>query len=313
TALVAVLALLLGVAGWWFGSGRLTTVPAISGMDKAAVLAAVGSADLTARVQGVYSDEAPVDQVLGINPAAGTRVNRGSDVTVRVSLGRPAIPELTPQSTVDAVMSLLRDRTLTPTRGPDEFSTIVPEDHVLRIDPAPGTVVPVGSGVTVTASKGPPPVHIPEITGKSPQEAKDVLTGAHLKVGGTRTVFDPEVDGGKVAGTDPASGAVVDANSPVTLLVSNALTVPDVTGMSPSAARAALADAGIEMVDGGTTSDTDERSGTVGSTAPAAGDRVDPDHAQVTVLVSDTTTVPNLIGNTVGSARSTLSGLGLDV
>ncbi len=313
TAVVAVLALLLGVTGWWFGSGRLTTVPAISGMDKAAVLAAVGSADLTARVRGVYSDDAPVDQVLGINPAAGTRVTRGSDVTVRVSLGQPAIPETTPQSTVDAVMTMLRDRTLNPTRGPDEFSTTVPEDHVVRIDPAPGTVVPVGSGVTVTASKGPPPVHVPDVAGKSPGEAKDLLAGAHLKIGGTRTVFDPDVDGGKVSGTDPASGAVTDANSAVTLLVSNSLTVPDVTGMPPDAARSALADAGIEMIDGGTTSDSDERAGTVGSAAPAAGERVDPAHARVTVMISDTTTVPNLIGNTVGSARSTLSRLGLDV
>nr|WP_235681111.1 PASTA domain-containing protein [Tomitella gaofuii] len=311
-ALIAVLAILLGVAGWWFGSGRLTTVPTITGMDKAAVLAAVQDANLDPDIRGVYSDSAPVDQVLGINPSGGTRVSRGSTVSVSVSLGRPSIPQLSGDTSVRAVMARLKERSLKPTMGSDEYSVTVPADHVIRIAPASGTVVPVGSAVTVTASKGPPPVHIPDVAGKTPEEATKILADAHLRVGGQRTAFDPEVDGGRVSATDPARGEVVDADSRVTLVISNAITVPDVSGKSPSAARSALADAGIEMVDGGTTSGTDARAGTVGKTAPAAGERVDPAHAQVTVYVSDTTVVPNLVGDTVGSARSTLAGLGVD-
>ncbi|WP_200172588.1 Stk1 family PASTA domain-containing Ser/Thr kinase [Tomitella cavernea] len=311
-AMIAVLAILLGVAGWWFGSGRLTTVPTTTGMDKAAVLAAVRDADLDPEVRGVYSDSAPVDQVMGINPSGGTRVSRGSTVTVSVSLGRPSIPQLSGDTTVGAVLAQLKERSLKPTMGSDEYSVTIPADHVIRIDPASGTVVPVGSAVTVTASKGPPPVHIPDVAGKTPEEATKILADAHLRVGGQRTAFDPDVDGGRVSATDPARGEVVDADSRVTLVVSNAIIVPDVSGKSPSAARSALADAGIEMVDGGTTSGTDARAGTVGRTSPAAGERVDPAHARVTVYVSDTTVVPNLVGGTVGSARSTLAGLGVD-
>lgn len=309
--LIAALAVLLGVAGWWFASGRLTTVPSTEGMDKAAVVAAIAGADLTPKVRGTYSDAAPVDTVLEVTPSAGTRIARSSDVTVQVSLGRPTVPDLTKDADVDAVLAQLRERTLAPERGTDEFSTTVPEGRVLRLNPGSGTVVPVGSKVTVTTSKGPPPIHVPEVAGMPREEATDVLTKAGLKVGGVRTAFDPGVDGGEVAGTDPATDAVIPAGSTVTLIVSNAVTVPDITGKRPAAARAALADAGIAMVDGGKTSETDARAGTVGKTSPAAGDRVDPDHAQVTVYVSNTVAVPGLLGRTVGSARSTLDDLGL--
>lgn len=303
---VAVLAILLGVAGWWFGSGRLTTVPSISGMDRGGVVAALNNADLTPQVHGMYSDDDPADTVLSIDPGPGTRITRSSNVEVRVSLGRPTIPDLDGDPTVDAVLDRLHGRTLTPRRGSDRFSTTVDEGHVMRLDPPPGTAVSVGSTVTITASKGPPPVDVPDVAGQSVEDAKTALASAHLDVDGQTTAFDPDVDGGKVSGTAPDAAATVPAGSSVTLVVSDAITVPDVTGASPPDARSALADAGIEMVDGGTTSDTDQQAGTVGETDPAAGERVDPDHAKVTVYISDTVPVPGLIGKSVGTARSAL-------
>src|SRR5699024_4388565 len=146
---------------------------------------------LTPRVHGIYSDDIAADSVLGIEPSSGTRITRSSTVEIRVSLGRPTIPDVTDDSSMDAVLAALRERTLTPTRGTARYSTDVPRGKVLELSPPTGTEVPVGSTVTVTASKGPPPVDVPDVAGSSAQEATKALTAAHLKVDGQKTVFDP--------------------------------------------------------------------------------------------------------------------------
>ena len=53
-----------------------------------------------------YSDSVPAGQVAGTNPARGTSVARGSTVTVVVSQGQPAVPELRGLSVADATAKL---------------------------------------------------------------------------------------------------------------------------------------------------------------------------------------------------------------
>lgn len=237
---VALLAAFVGVGGWWMGSGRYTTVPTIGGLDVPGASSTLDAADLTSDVKGTYSDTAPVDTLIGSDPDSGTRVTKGSTVSLLVSLGRPSVPQISVDSTVEDMKDLLRERTFEPTDGGETFSTTAPIGGVAALDPTPGTALSVGSTVKIFRSKGSPPVSVPNVAGMSPVEATTALTSVGLSVTETETLFDKKVDGGKVIGTDPSIGDTVNAGTTVRLQVSNAITVPSLLGRSVGSARDTL-------------------------------------------------------------------------
>ncbi|WP_156665527.1 Stk1 family PASTA domain-containing Ser/Thr kinase, partial [Rhodococcus phenolicus] len=270
---ILVVALLLGYGGWWLGAGRLATVPTITGLDRAAAVTALEAAGVPNEIRGEYSDEAPVDAVLGTDPVAGERVGDGETVALLVSLGRPTVPKLPGGGDRATVEDELRRRTFEPVDGGTAFSNTVPEGGVAALDPGPGTELAVGSQVKVIVSKGSAPVEMPDVSGKKPDAARSQLEDAGLTVVDTREVFDPNVEAGRVSGTDPATGTEVGAGSSVTLLVSNAVKVPSLLGRSVTAARNELERLGFE-VEVRQVADTD-RSVVIGQ-SPGAGDRVEP-------------------------------------
>ncbi|MGX7728719.1 Stk1 family PASTA domain-containing Ser/Thr kinase [Rhodococcus sp. 2H158] len=270
---ILVLALAVGFGGWWLGSGRMTTVPSVLGADRDTALAALQAAEVTPEVRGEYSDDDSVDTVLGTDPEAGSRVARGDEVVLLVSLGRPTVPTIVGGGDRDVVEQELRNRTLVPVDGGTAYSTAVEEGGVAALDPAPGTVLPVGAEVAVIVSKGSPPVDVPDVAGRTVDEARRALDTVGLTVRETREVFDAEVDAGRVAGTDPAVGNRVNAGGSVTLLVSNAVKVPSLLGRTVAAARDELGRLGLNVeVRQFAGSD---RSVVIGQ-SPGAGDRVEP-------------------------------------
>ncbi|NMD94874.1 Stk1 family PASTA domain-containing Ser/Thr kinase [Rhodococcus sp. BL-253-APC-6A1W] len=246
-AAILVLALFMGIAGWWLGAGRLTDVPTVNGLDRAAAVSAIEAAGLTAEVRGEYSDDIPPETVLGTDPPTGSRVPDGNSVALLVSLGPPTVPNVPGSGELSVVEDELRRRTFEPVDGGSAFSTTVPEGGVAALDPAPGTVLPVGSQVEVVVSKGSPPVDLPDLAGRTVDDARRILDEAGLTVQDVREVFDPEVDGGRVAGTDPEAGTEVRAGSTLTLLVSNAVKVPSMLGRSVGSARDELRELGFDV------------------------------------------------------------------
>jgi beta-lactam-binding protein with PASTA domain/serine/threonine protein kinase len=310
---VVLLAAAVGVGAWWLGSGRFTNVPEVTGLDKAQAEQVLTAAHLDAVLRSGYDDSGAVDMVLAAQPAAGAKVERGSHVLVTVSLGRPTVPQVAVGTAQAAVEQQLTASTLRPTVGPGAYDDVVPEGALLALQPPAGTTVTVGSGVTLTLSQGPAPVTVPDVTGRAATDATAALTSAGLTAGTTSTAFSPTVAGGAVVSTAPAAGASSRRGTAVDLVVSSALTVPDVTGQSAERARATLSAAGFTPVEGGTTSGGSADAGAVAATSPAAGTLVDPAAAQVRVVVSDLVTVPGLRGRSVGAARQTLEALGLQV
>lgn len=242
---ILVIALFMGIAGWWLGAGRLTDVPTVNGLDRAAAVSAIEAAGLTSEVRGEYSDDIPPETVLGTDPPAGSRVPDGGSVALLVSLGPPTVPNIPGSGERSVVEDELRRRTFEPVDGGSAFSTTVPEGGVAALDPAPGAVLPVGSEVRVVVSKGSPPVELPDLTGRTVDDARRILDDAGLTVSEVDEVFDPEVDAGLVSGTDPEAGTEVRAGGTVTLLVSDAVKVPSMLGRSVGSARAELEDLGF--------------------------------------------------------------------
>lgn len=127
----------------------------------------------------------------------------------------------------------------------------VPEGHVISQDPAAKTSVDEGTEVNLVVSKGkaaPEQVTVPDLKGKTQEEAEKALSDAKLVAVPGNPAYSEDVDPGKVCTQSIAAGTKVDEGSQVIFSVSlgkETVTVPDVTGMSIDDARAALNKAGL--------------------------------------------------------------------
>lgn len=161
-----------------------------------------------------YDEEIAPGIVLGPAEGVGPEAPKGSEVSLRVSIGpRPRIvPEGLVGRPVAEVTTALQELGLVVARN-DAYSESVPEGQVLSVTPGAGTEVPKGSTVTVSASRGKRPVTIPgSIIGRTVAEATAILEDLGLEVSG--------VDGrptGLVTGATPAVGTEVRPGSAVRL------------------------------------------------------------------------------------------------
>ncbi|WP_280206200.1 PASTA domain-containing protein [Nocardia cyriacigeorgica] len=128
-----------------------------------------------------------------------------------------------------------------------EAPSSAPEGTLAKVDPAPGTVLPMGAHVKVYTSKGSQPVTLPDLRGKTTEEAQQMLTDLGITVSGNRPQFDRSVAAGDVVGTDPAAGTTVESGSSVVLLVSDAVKMPEVLGKSVAEARDVLEGLGLTV------------------------------------------------------------------
>jgi serine/threonine-protein kinase len=71
-----------------------------------------------------------------------------------------------------------------------------------------------GSTVTIWASKGPPPVQVPDVVGRTLDEARQLLEGAGLQVG---DVFNLPAGPDQVLDQDPDAGSTVPKGTRVNL------------------------------------------------------------------------------------------------
>jgi eukaryotic-like serine/threonine-protein kinase len=153
---------------------------------------------------------------IATNPPAGSTVRRNSTVTIIVSSGQPilAIPNIDPGTPYDDAAQRLQDAGFETTRI-DDFSDTIPKNGVISIDPT-GTARK-STTITLTVSKGPQSVRIPEIAQLTPvAEARAQLERLGLDVKVERAFGGHS---GLVVGISPQSGTTVDVGSKVTLTI----------------------------------------------------------------------------------------------
>ncbi|MEV6064575.1 Stk1 family PASTA domain-containing Ser/Thr kinase [Nocardia asteroides] len=245
-SIVTALTLLVGIGGWWLGVGRYTAVPPIAGMDSERAVVVLQEAGFETVLRNKASDTIPVGGVVGTDPSAGSRVTKGSTVAVLISNGKPRVPDIKPGDQISATNQAIRDAGLQPIDSGEAPST-APKGTLAKVDPAPGTILPMGAQVKVYRSKGSQPVNVPDVRGKTAEEAAQALTTAGLTVRDTRVQYDKSVEGDKAIGTDPAVGTTLQSGDSVTLIVSNAVKVPNVMGQTVGNARSKLQQLGLRV------------------------------------------------------------------
>ena len=250
-ASLVVLALLALGGGFYLGSYRYTSTPGVLKLSLDDATKKLHSAGLKVK-QGsdAFSEDVDKGLVLRQDPKPGGRVRKGGTVTLILSAGkdRRRIPRLA-GDTVPAAQQALRALGLvvSPTLQ-YEYSGTAAKDTVIRTDPAAGFGAKQGSVVTLVVSKGPQPVTVPNVKGKTEQEATSALTAVGFQVSVVR-VFSDNVAAGIVVDQSPSTGTA-DKGSTVTLSVSKGpdlVVVPDVVGQQSDQAQQTLEGLGLKV------------------------------------------------------------------
>ena len=159
------------------------------------------------------------------------------------------------------------------TAGFEPVVKSVPDDTiekglVISQDPAGKTQAAAGTKVTITVSTGPTSVTVPDVSGLTQEQARQLIEQAGLKVGGTTSKNDPKIEKDKVISTDPAAKSEAAPGDTVSLIVSTGqVRVPDFTGKSFDDAKKALERLGLEIESDQQTDDSP--AGTVIQQTPA--------------------------------------------
>jgi serine/threonine-protein kinase len=193
------------------------TVPNVIGQSLANAVEALTSIGLDSQVVEVNSD-APVGTVTSQQPAGGTVVVEGTPVRIHVSKGPKPV-------TVTSVIGLRYEQAATQLQAAGfAVSRVDVESEqaagiVVDQDPNGGSTASKGSTVTLSVSKGPATLAVPDVTTQDVATAQATLEAAGFRV---RVVLedtdDPSLDS-IVISQDPAGGSQAKPDSLVTLFV----------------------------------------------------------------------------------------------
>jgi eukaryotic-like serine/threonine-protein kinase len=193
------------------------------------------------------------------------------------------------------------------------YSKTVPEGAVLKMQPGAGGAVSKGSIVTLVPSLGPPPVEVPDLLGKTVDQASALLERAHLKLGDAKPRYSDRYDEGRISKVD--ARAREPWGSAIDVWVSRGpkpLPVPNVVGQSRNDARAALQPWLVTWKQ--KFSDTVPRDRVI-AMQPKPDTEVQPGQT-ITVVISlgpQSFPMPNVVGTTKDAAIAQLRALGLRV
>ncbi len=264
----------------------------------------------------------------GIAAAVAVLIVAGVVVAFRQQLftASHAVPSLVGKTVPLAVKAVSSDHFNVHQSGA-QFSTTAAPGVILSQQPAAKsghnpTMAKEGTTINVVVSKGLPPVAIPtNLTSyQSCADAIQALAAVHL-VGvcpDSAAQYNPTVAAGQILGSSPSTTATY--GSTVTIILSKGhapVAIPPVTGPGSTyaSASAALTAAGFNPVQANAYSSTVPVGQVIGTSPdPSAGPA--PFGSTVTVSVSlgpQPVPVPNLSGDTVDQATTTLQQKGLTV
>ncbi|SFU07855.1 serine/threonine protein kinase [Geodermatophilus amargosae] len=203
------------------GAPDTVTVPQVVDLDEDRARTALEDAGFTGNVNSDQADSlAEEGTVVAVDPEEGTAVAPATTVTLAVSDGTDAIPDVAGQAQ-DAARQALLDagfRNVTVS----EVDSDQPAGTAIATNPAAGQQAGADQAITLQVSGGAAEISVPTaIVGQTEQQARQTLAAAGFT--GTITVVDLPADGGQtvgtVAGSEPTPGSSVAADGEIRLIV----------------------------------------------------------------------------------------------
>jgi serine/threonine-protein kinase len=150
----------------------------------------------------------------------------------------------------DAAREDLAEAGLRTGRVSEDYSESVAAGLVLSQAPSADEQLRRNAAVDFVVSRGPRPINVPSVAGRTEAEARRILSAAGLTAEVVdERVFDAAVPAGSVVRQDPAQGQLQRGGT-VTLTLSQGprmVEVPDLTGVQLDEARRRLEELGFEV------------------------------------------------------------------
>ncbi|WP_328776215.1 Stk1 family PASTA domain-containing Ser/Thr kinase [Streptomyces goshikiensis] len=276
--LVLVGAILIGRAVFNGGADNRPNVPKLIGET---LEAAQGNAN-NVGLKVVKEAEEPCDsqpkgKICSQNPQPDTKLDKGEAIKVKISSGAPKVPVLDVINlTFDNAEKTLKDKGFQVERKTQESERTA--GTVLDQNPKAGTEAEKNSVITLIVAKEVSKTEVPDLTGKTKEEAAKLLQQANLKLGSTTESDAP-------AGTAPKTvfqqqfppGEQLKPGSSVSITVAKAAQttdVPNLAGKTVSQARGILAGKGLTF--GAVVAGPGDENAKVIISDPTAGTQVPP-------------------------------------
>lgn len=211
-----------GLLAWWLltrGDDK-ATVPNVIGLRSQAAAARIHDKGL--KVTPVTGQsKRPPDVVFAQRPGAGTQLGEEQTVTISISSGRLAVPDVTSLPVKQAQQRLVDAGFQSEVK---RIASSRPKGVIIDQSPVGGVTAVRGTTVTLNVSSGAKPVVVPQVVGQTQGSAVNALTAVGLKP--VLHNVPSAKPAGTVVGQKPAAGKEVDKGSKVALNVS--------TGAGPS-------------------------------------------------------------------------------
>ncbi|MCX4096556.1 Stk1 family PASTA domain-containing Ser/Thr kinase [Nocardia sp. alder85J] len=247
----AVAAAIVAFALYWIllGPGSRPdqiAIPDLANKPAASAQTDLQKAGFVVAVQEKPDGKVAAGNVIATQPLGGSRVDKGSTVTVQVSTGpqQVAVPRLATLSQQQAEQQLNAVGLRMDPQVGRSASSVDDKDKVVNQNPPEGTKVDAGSPITLFLGSGPEQVRVPQVVGQSIDVAQpnlEVTAGFKISIQQVQS-SRPK---GEVIATTPSGGSMADKGSTVTVQVSSGdLTMPSLVGLTPAQAVDRLRSAG---------------------------------------------------------------------
>jgi beta-lactam-binding protein with PASTA domain len=226
--LLLLLLVIGGLLAWYFltrGDDK-STVPNVIGLRSQVAADRIHDKDLEVLPRTGQSNR-PSGVVFAQAPGAGTQLGEGQTVTISISSGRLAVPDVT-----DKPLQAARTE-LTNAGFKSEVKRVAssrPKGVVLEQAPVGGVTAARGTTVKLTVSSGVKPVVVPRLIGQTQGAAVSTLTRLGLKA--TLRNVPSDQPAGLVVAQNPPAGKEIDKGSAVIVNVSSGAGAPTTTTLA---------------------------------------------------------------------------------
>ncbi|HEM2832866.1 Stk1 family PASTA domain-containing Ser/Thr kinase [Streptococcus suis] len=311
----AILLTVIAAGLMFFNTPRTVTVPDVSGqtVEKATEMIEVAGLEV-----GNITEEATatVDEglVIRTSPAAKTTRRQGSKIDIVVATAAlSSIPDVTDKESDTARQEL--EALGFQVTIKEEYSEKVAQGLVIKTNPEANSSAEKGAKITLYVSKGVAPQVVPNVVGKSQENATQVLQTAGFSVGTITQEYSSSVTAGQVISTDPVANTELAKGSIINLVISKGkeLIMPDLTSRNYtySQARSQLQALGVNAENIEKQEDRSYYSTTsdiVIGQYPAAGATIDGTVTLYVSVASTRTSNDSSTGSSTSTSTSTDSG-----
>lgn len=264
-----------GYAWWYFqGPGSYWTMPQPADLSCAAAKVCrianvkwssyeelLKFANIEYETVEAYSDSVTTGDIISTDPASvGSHVSKRRHQKVKVVVSKGVRQATVPADILDASSTNGKDPInalknagfddIEQTQANDDtYSMEVPQGALLSLSVEPGETLPHNTKITVTLSQGPKPVVMPDIVGKSKDEAQQALDELKLAANWSEQ-FDDKIPQGQVISASAKTGDELHWGDAVEMVVSKGpqtITLPNYVGQRASDAKNALEKLGFSV------------------------------------------------------------------